>query len=217
MHSIRYRFVVVSALSLGVIHFSGCGASGLPDSGEALDSWQAALTSSEKFESGSKGAYAAGNVTLGSGVWNMNDALLGNLSTDVKDGAQAARVRNNGRVTMQFDRTTGAGTVSIQHATYGSDSNGSWGLFLSQDHGSSWSQVGSSITTSPSVLHDATFNVNRAGTIRFDLRKLDGGSNRIDFDDISITDFSAGMSDGGTNPPGASVSVHTTLGIPSPS
>src|SRR4051812_2832965 len=98
MQNIRYRFVVVSALSLGVIHCSGCGASGLPDSSEELGSWQDALTTSERFESGSKGAYAAGNVTLGSGVWNMNDALIGNLSTDVKSGAQAARVRNGGRV-----------------------------------------------------------------------------------------------------------------------
>src|SRR3982751_1738025 len=57
----------------------------------------------EGFESGSKGSYATGNVTLASGSWTLNDALIGNLAGDVKDGAKAARVRNSGRVTMNFD------------------------------------------------------------------------------------------------------------------
>ena len=202
MQNIRYRFVVVSALSLGVIHFSGCGASGLPDSGEGLESWQAALTTSERFESGSKGAYAAGNVTLGSGVWNMNDALIGNLSSDVKNGAQAARVRNIRR--------------SGHHAIRSHDRSRN-GLHQTCDLRLGLERlVGALLVTGPRELlepsgivdhHEpqrpshATFNVNRAGTIRFDLRKLDGGSNRVDFDDISITDSSGGISDGGTNPP----------------
>ena len=36
----------------------------------------------EGFEAGGKTAYAAANVTLGSGSWFMDDALTGNLSTD---------------------------------------------------------------------------------------------------------------------------------------
>src|SRR4030095_17206080 len=39
---------------------------------------------SEGFEAGGKTAYAAGNVTLGTGSWYMDDALTGNLSTDHK-------------------------------------------------------------------------------------------------------------------------------------
>src|SRR5262249_2968836 len=48
---------------------------------------------------------------------------------------------------------------------------------------------------------------------RFDIRKLDGGSNRINVDDIAITDFT-GSGGGGTG--GAALSKHTTLGIPAP-
>src|SRR3954454_3476263 len=76
---------------------------------------------SEGFEAGGKTAYAAGNVTLGTGSWYMDDALTGNLSTDRKTGSYSARVRNTGLVHMNFNKTGGAGTVSIQHAVYGSD------------------------------------------------------------------------------------------------
>ncbi|MGH2416097.1 MAG: hypothetical protein ACRDEA_20885, partial [Microcystaceae cyanobacterium] len=41
-------------------------------------------TISEGFENGAKGSYAAADVALSTGVWNFNDALIGNLSSDVK-------------------------------------------------------------------------------------------------------------------------------------
>ena len=44
-------------------------------------------TSSEGFESGTKTSYAAAAVFLSTGWWNMDDALVGNLSTDRKTGA----------------------------------------------------------------------------------------------------------------------------------
>ena len=47
---------------------------------------------SEGFEAGGKTAYAAANVTLGSGSWFMDDALTGNLFTDRKTGAFSARI-----------------------------------------------------------------------------------------------------------------------------
>ena len=82
----------------------------------------------ENFETGTKTAYATANVTLTTGIWNLNDALLGNSSSDVKDGTQSARVRDSGILTMEFDKTTGAGTVTIYSAKYGSDANTTWQL-----------------------------------------------------------------------------------------
>src|SRR4030095_10645405 len=66
---------------------------------------------SEGFEAGGKTSYAAANVTLGTGSWFMDDALTGNLSSDRKTGSFSARVREVGRVRMNFNKT-GAGTVS---------------------------------------------------------------------------------------------------------
>ncbi|HMG21501.1 MAG TPA: DNA/RNA non-specific endonuclease [Kofleriaceae bacterium] len=197
--------VSVVAVALGAAA-AGCVDAAPGDDGSAIDI--AAVTTTEGFEVGTKTAYAAADVTLSSGVWNLDDALLGNLSTDVKTGTQAGRLRNSGHITMKFDRTTGAGTVTIHHASFGSDASGTWGLFESQNAGTSWAQVGSSRSTTAGSFSTATFTVNLAGAIRFEVRKLDGGANRIDIDDISITDFSSGG--------GAALSVHTKLGIPAP-
>src|SRR6188474_1093738 len=82
---------------------------------------------SEGFEAGGKTSYAAANVTLGTGSWFMDDALTGNLSTDRKTGAYSARIREIGRVRMNFNKT-GAGTVSIQHAVFSSDGPSTWQL-----------------------------------------------------------------------------------------
>jgi DNA/RNA endonuclease G (NUC1) len=144
---------------------------------------------SEGFETGSKTAYAAADVTLGSGVWNMNDALIGTTTSDVKNGTASARVRNSGAITMKFDRTTGASTVTIKHAKYGSDASTTWGLWFSTNSGSTWAQTGSSVTTSTTTLATASFTVNIAGTIRFDIRKSDGTTNRTNIDDITINDY----------------------------
>src|SRR6185295_9200409 len=99
-------------------------------------------------------------------------------------------IRNSGRITMRFDRS-GAGTVTVRHASFGSDAGGSWGLFASQNGGSTWTQIGTTRSTTGGSLSTATFTVNLAGRIRFQIRKLSGGTNRIDIDDIAITDFTS--------------------------
>lgn len=76
----------------------------------------------EDFEAGSKTSYTAGNVTLASGTWNLNDALIGNSTSDRKNGVQPARMRNSGKLTMMFDHPNGASTLTVMHATFGSDS-----------------------------------------------------------------------------------------------
>ena len=143
----RYFSVTVAL----VLAATGC-LDGMPVDGAEPDTGEftAAVTTSEGFESGTKTSYAAADVALGSGTWNLNDALIGTLSTDVKTGAQSGRIRNSGHITMQFDRTAGAGTVTIHHASFGSDASGTWGLFSSQNQGSSWTQVG---TTSGRTVH----------------------------------------------------------------
>lgn len=203
---------VLAALSLG----AGCLGVDLDGDLDDTEEIASEVTISEGFESGSKGAYAAADVTLGTGVWNLNDALIGDLAADRKSGLKSARVRNTGRITMRFDRTTGAGTVTVRHATYGSDPSSTWGLFYSLNQGGTWTQVGSSRTTTTS-LGTASFTVNRAGVIRFEIRKLSGGSSRINIDDIVIPDYGTGGGGDGGDGSGAALSVHTRLGIPSPS
>ncbi len=167
------------------------------------------VTVFEDFESGTKTAYAAANVTLSSGVWNLNDALLGTSTSDRKNGSQSVRARNSAKVTMTFNRTDGASTVTVLHAKYGSDANSTWQLWYSTNSGSAWTQVGSTITTSSTTLQTATFTVNKTGTIRFEIRKTDGSANRINFDDFTINDNTGGGGGGGGS------SEHLVLGNPS--
>lgn len=174
---------------------------------------QAATILSEGFETGGKTAYATANVTLSSGSWYLNDALTGNTSSDRKTGSWSARVREVGTMRMNFN-VASAGTVSIQHAKYGSDGTSTWQLWKSTNSGSSWTQVGSTVTTSSTTLTTANFTVNNAGAIRFEIRKISGGANRINFDNISITDYAAPTPTPTPTPPPSS-NVNLTMGNPS--
>ncbi|AEW01045.1 endonuclease [Niastella koreensis] len=171
-----------------------------------------ATTLTEGFESGSKTAYAAADVTLSSGSWNLNDALIGNLSTDVKSGAQSARVRNSGSLTMNFDVTGGVSSVTVKHAVYGSDAGSTWELRASTNGGSTFTRVGSTITTSSTTLQTATFTVSYTGNVRFAIVKTDGSTNRINIDDITISSSSTG---GGTGGGTATDDDNMMLGNPS--
>lgn len=183
-----------------------------------LTAVQAATILSEGFEAGNKSAYAAANVTLGSGSWYLNEALTGNTTSDRKTGAWSARVRETGTVRMNFN-VASAGTFTVQHAKYGTDASSTFQLWKSTNNGSTWTQVGSTVTTSSTTLTSAVFTVNSSVAVRFEIRKVSGGANRINFDAISITDY-AGTSTPTPTPtptatPPPSSSVHLTMGNPS--
>jgi hypothetical protein len=151
-----------------------------------------AASTTENFETGTKTSYAAGDVTLTTGIWTLTDALIGNLSTDVKNGTQSARVRNSGSLSMKFDHAGGASTVTVLHAKFGTDASSSWQLWYSTNGGSTYTQAGSTVTTSSSTLTQASFTLNVSGNIRFQVRKTDGTANRVNFDDFIINDYSSG-------------------------
>jgi len=142
---------------------------------------------SETFETGTKTAYALANVSLATGSWSFDDALIGNSTSDAKTGLQSARIRNTGSLTMNFNISGGASTVTVAHAKYGADANSTWELWVSYNNGGSYAKVGSTITTSTTTLQTATFNLNVAsGTVRLSIRKMSGGTNRINIDNVVI-------------------------------
>src|SRR3954470_1006626 len=99
MRRYQGRYLTVAMLA-PLLAAAGCVD--MPGDELATDESVEAVTTSEGFEAGTKTAYAAADVSLGSGTWNLSDALIGTLSTDVKTGAQSARMRNSGRITMRF-------------------------------------------------------------------------------------------------------------------
>lgn len=149
---------------------------------------------SEGFESGQKTSYAAADIILTTGTWNLNDALIGSLPADVKNGGKSVRIRNSGKLTMKFDRATGAGKITIKHAKYSKDDNSSWGLWCSTNGGTSWKGIGPMIITSSTTLQTATFTPKIPGLVRCEIRKTDGTDSRINIDDFVITDYAASTS-----------------------
>ncbi len=142
----------------------------------------------ELFETGSKTAYAAANVTLSSGSWNFTDALLGTSSSDRKNGTKSVRMQNSGTITMNFDVTDGASSVSLYYGKYGTDANSTFELWASVNAGSSWTQVGSTVTAASTTLTLTTFNCSYSGNVRFQVKKTSGG--RLNIDDLDIQDNS---------------------------
>ncbi|MDB5236210.1 MAG: hypothetical protein JWR44_3203, partial [Hymenobacter sp.] len=184
---------------LGAMLFASCSKSEpTPEAPTAATVTQnvAAAGFPEGFETGTKAAYTTGTVAFGSGTWTLNDALLGNTASDPKTGTQSVRVRNLGVVGMNFNTTTGASTVSVSHAVYGTDGASTWELWKSSDGGATFGKVGSTVTTSSTALSTATFTVNQSGNLRFELRKVSGGTNRINIDNVDIQQYG-----GGTTPP----------------
>ncbi|UEG53562.1 DNA/RNA non-specific endonuclease [Mucilaginibacter daejeonensis] len=137
----------------------------------------------EDFESGSKTAYAAADATLSTGSWNFNDALLGNLAADLKNGSKSVRLRT-GSIAMNFD-VTGLKTLYIKHGKYGSDANSTWQLLMSTDGGNTYTQVGNDISETNTTLVTDSFKIASTVTkVRFQIKKA--GTARINIDDITF-------------------------------
>lgn len=170
----------------------------------------------EDFETGSKTNYNSGDVALSSGAWKFKDAVTGNLEEDHKTGTQALRIRDNGMAGMKFDiLVKGTVTVTLKFAGYGDDKMGTWELWASVNRGQSYFRVGDPVSVTSGVLKTATFTAKSTGTIRFDIRKTDPGSSRINFDRFRVT---AGGKDTPVKPvekPAGSDDDNLLLGNPS--
>lgn len=138
----------------------------------------------ETFESGSKDDYTPSTITLSTGKWSFDNAVIGNTSDDRKNGAKSARIQENGKLTMNFDIVNGVYRVAIASATYATDGPSTWQLWASFNGGYSYAQMGGNITTSSVTLQHDTIVVNAVAKARFSIRKISGGSARLNIDDV---------------------------------
>lgn len=144
----------------------------------------------ENFEDAYKDSYAAGEVIFPDGTWYFDDALLGTLSSDNKNGSQSVRLRNSGKITMNFDLPEGADNLSLSYAKFGKDRRSSFSVYYSTDAGITWTQSDSEIAVNNKNLQTMTFPINQGGNVRFEIRKTDGSSERVNIDDIRVEPFS---------------------------
>ncbi len=138
----------------------------------------------ETFETGSKTGYAAANINLASGQWYFDEALMGSLANDKKNGNRSVRMKANASIHMNYD-VAGAVSVSFLHANYGTDSGGVIQLQKSTDGGLTWTSVGSSFT-SGATLTEKSYVINETGNVRFKIVVTGSSGARINIDDFKI-------------------------------
>jgi hypothetical protein len=142
-----------------------------------------------------KTSYTTGTVTLSGINWDMTEALIGDLSTDWKNGVRSARMRGYGTsaISMLENKTTGAGNVSFKYRRYGTDTQVDWKVEYSTNDGGSWTQLGSSFTAPASdVVQTFSEDLNLGGNVRVRIKRAteSGTSNaRLNIDDIALTDY----------------------------
>jgi len=167
-------------------------------------------TTTESFDTGTKTTYPAAAVTLSTGSWTFDDALLGTEPADHRTGAQAARLRQAGSLTMDFFLPDGASTVTVQHAAYGTDATAAFELWYQTQGCPDWVRVGQPVVASTYTLQTASFPVNMPGSLRFQLRKVTGSTARLNLDNFTVAAFTTTAP-----PPVAADNQHLTMGNPS--
>jgi hypothetical protein len=156
----------------------------------------------ENFENGTpKTSYAAGNVTLSSGIWRLDQAIIASEANDrAKSPVNAVRMQQNLSVSaylqMMFDLNNGASKITIWHGSYGaaSDAPATWTLEYSTDSGVTWTKTGPDITSVDKNKQMITFLVDIKGKVRFRINKLGPGTSngttilngRLSIDDFAV-------------------------------
>ncbi|MEO6498291.1 MAG: DNA/RNA non-specific endonuclease, partial [Mucilaginibacter sp.] len=153
-------------------------------------------TLTETFENGKKAKYSKADISLTTGSWTFDDAIIGKQKTDAKIDNAAARIRN-GAIIMNFD-VYDVTQVTIKHAKYKTDKASAWQLMLSVDSGKIYTQVGNYIQEDDTTLKTDSFKINITGRVRFKIIK--SGTARINIDDFTFQGIGdpgiiAGMAD----------------------
>ncbi|MGV3538842.1 MAG: DUF5689 domain-containing protein [Rufibacter sp.] len=138
------------------------------------------------------------NITVSTGSWKLLQAILGNTpGRDRYTGTQGIRMQQqlttDAYVQMNFDVPNGASKVTMLYGAYYTDASSSWKLEYSQNQGSTWTQIGPTITDASSTEKTAVFLMDISGPVRFRIVKLGLGpttatvkNGRLCFDDIAI-------------------------------
>ncbi|MFN0203064.1 MAG: DNA/RNA non-specific endonuclease [Bacteroidia bacterium] len=140
----------------------------------------------EGFETGTKTSYAAANVTLSSGIWNLSNVLIGTTTADKKVGTKALRATGTtAKATMQFD-VPGATSVKVSVARYSTHGASYWELWASTNAGSTWTKVGNTQYCTVTALQTVTFTTSYYVPVRFEIRKTTGSSLCLNFDNVQV-------------------------------
>lgn len=174
---------------------SGSGGSGSDGSGSDGGSGSGGTSTvvyTENFSKGGKTGYADAATTQDVGSWQFSQSLIAVTGTSTaKDvftsgNTNTARLRgtnsstDDGYIMMNFD-LTGVQTIAIDHAgaSYDTGDGVTYGftLYASYDAGATWTQVGSPISSTVSVMNTETFTIGAAAGTAVRFKMLNTSSN----------------------------------------
>jgi endonuclease G len=139
----------------------------------------------EDFSGITKPSYTTAVLNFKTGDWSLADALVSNNKADAVNGGAAVRIRNTGKLSMEFD-VNGAQTVYVGYAAYSNKEPSEWQLWESTNGGNTYKQVGSTVNVDSRKLQKVAFDVNQQGNVRFEIRKADGGKSRLLITSVAI-------------------------------
>ena len=149
----------------------------------------------ESENNGNKIFYAPAIVNLNGIDWELEQALIGSLPQDKKNGLRALRMRRlgttPGRMEMQTDFTDGIATVQFELARFSAEVNQPDLLLqVSTNQGNSWNTVETfSVFPEELTTQNVVINVSGSARLRF-ITELNGtNQRRFNIDDIVVTAF----------------------------
>lgn len=148
----------------------------------------------ENFDQVSKNKYETATITTNSGDWYFENAMMGSTDNDVKNGAKAIRIKEDGLVRFDTDLTSGIYQIKLKAGLYQSDKTAAFEVRISTNRGNTWNKIGNTITLTDKFLKDFTFTVNTTVPTRFEIVKVDGTNGRLNIDDVSISAYSGSVS-----------------------
>jgi hypothetical protein len=163
-------------------------------SGNTGGSTPVTATLTEDFSAVAKAGYDNDTLSLTTGDWSFNDALIGTLASkqDIKSagGSFSARLRgsntdaNTGYLMLISPGIKGVQTVAVDAAgdTFSekTGSTFSFSLYSSTD-GTNWTQVGDNTTLTSGTISTTTFNINATAGTPVMLKILNTSSNSTSY------------------------------------
>ena len=137
----------------------------------------------ESFESGLTGSYQTGNVTLGSGVWNVTNVLAG--TTGLNSGLKVAQLQSaTGSQLTTPTISGGVGTISFYISA--STASGAFQVNISTNNGTSWSPATGSPFTIGTTKTLKTIIINNSSVNKIQIYRTGG---TLYIDDFSVTSY----------------------------
>jgi endonuclease G len=166
-------------LSTAAILFSAC-------SKKTIDIPEKPYSITEDLESSAKSAYKIDTVQMLTGKWIFDNAVVGNIAGDLKNGNRSIRLKT-GSLSMLYD-IKGVRALYISHGKYGSDANSTWQVLFSTDGGTTYTQLGKNIEETNKTLVVDSFVLSSPQTVRFQIKKLGAANDaaRVNLDDITF-------------------------------